>query len=142
MARLTPQQARDKWVTRIGQATQDIARGVEAVQQAPGAAAAAKFDKWQAGLQAGADKWRRNVGAVPLESWKASMINIGIPRVASGAQAKAGKYEQFAAEFFPYLDQGVAQIARMPDTNLEARIQRSVAMQRHNAAFRRRGGSV
>lgn len=139
--RLTPDQAAAKWTTRLSASTQDIQQGVQRVQTAPGMLAAQKFQKWITGVQESANKWRRNVAAVSLDSWQASMINIGIPRVSQGAQAKQGKYTAFATQFFPHLERGIAQVKAMPDTTFEDRIQRAVAMMRHNRDFQRSGGS-
>lgn len=137
--RVSPAEARDKWANRLSGATSEIAAGVARVNRAPGEAAAQKFDKWRAGVRESEEKWRANVQRVSLGEWQQSMTEIGIPRVASGAQQKAGKYEAFASEFFPHLDAGVRRIEGMDDTTLEARINRSVAMMRHNATFRRGG---
>jgi hypothetical protein len=141
MARLNPQEAREKWAARTSAATPDYVAGVQRVSQSPGQAAVAKVEKWRAGLQNSEAKWKRNTGRVTLESWKESTATVGAQRFAAGAQAKAGKYEQFASEFFPHLDRGIAQVKGMDDTSQEARIARAVAMMRHNATFRRGGGA-
>lgn len=139
--RVTPQQATDKWVTRLSGATQEIQQGVQNVQRAPGLAAAEKHQKWLQAVQEGANKWRRNVASVSLESWQRSMVNVGVPRIAQGAQQKRDKVQAFAEEFFPHLERGVAAVERMPDTTFEDRIQKAVAMMRHNRTFRRGGGA-
>lgn len=138
--RATPQDATQKWVTNIGQSTQRIQAGVQAVTRSPGAAAAAQSQKWLSRIQASADKWRARVGAVSLQEWQQAMINVGIPRIAQGAQQKQHKMEAFMAEFLPYLQQGVSRIEAMPSTTLEDSINRASAMIRHNAQFRRGGG--
>lgn len=135
--RTSPEQATSKWVGRLQTETQDIQAGVQRVQVAPGQLAAQKHDKWLAAVNESAAKWRRNVGRVSLESWRASMINIGVPRVAQGAQAKQAKYQAFAAEFFPHLERGVQLVGQMSDTTFEDRIARAVAMMRHNREFKR-----
>ena len=137
--RTTPEQAAAKWQQRLSAATQDITNGVNRVTVAPGQQAAEKFQKWQQGVQEAAQKWRRNVARVSLEDWKQSMIQIGIPRVAQGAQAKQGKFQSFAQDFFAHLERGVSQIDAMPDTTFEDRVNRAVAMMRHNRDFKRGG---
>lgn len=139
MPKVTPEQATQKWVNRLSGATADIQAGIERVAQAPGQAAVAKKDKWRANLQASEDKWTRNTGRVSLDEWKAAARDIGVPRIAQGAQAKQGKWQSFAAEFFPHLERGQAAVKAMPDTSFEQRVQKSVAMMRHNAQFRRSG---
>lgn len=133
----TPEGAKNKWVNRLSAATTEIQEGVNRVTQSPGALAVAKRDKWRQNLMAAEEKWVRNTGRVTLDQWKANMINVGIPRIAQGAQAKQDKYLAFAQEFFPHLERGVAQVERMPDTSFEERVQRAVAMMRHNRSFKR-----
>lgn len=141
MARVTPEQAAAKWQSRLSGATQQITDGVNRVQRAPGAAAAANKAAWLARVTASADKWARNVSAVSLEDWKAKMTSVGIPRIAQGATANVGKVQNFQAAFLPYLDQGVARVKAMPNATLEDGIARATAMIRHNANFRRSGGT-
>lgn len=137
--RATPEEATREWVTKLSGSTDKISRGVQRVQQAPGAAAAAQAQKWLTKIQAAADKWRSRVGSVGLADWQAAMTNVGIPRIAQGAQAKQGKMAAFMTEFLPYLANGVAQVERMPSLTLEDSINRAAAMIRHNANFRRGG---
>lgn len=140
--RANAQQATQKWVTNIGQATERITSGVQAVTTAPGQAAAAAHQKWLTRVQESADKWRQRVGSVSLQDWQQSMISVGIPRIAQGAQAKQGKMEAFMNDFLPYLSQGVSRIESMPSVTLEDNINRAVAMIRHNAQFKRSGAGM
>lgn len=137
--RSTPTDATSKWVSRLSGATQEITTGVQNVQQAPGASAAAKFNKWVAAMTSPAiqQKWKANVAAVSLSDWQSAMVNIGIPRIASGATAKQGKYLAFANQFFPFLETGISQIQRMDDTTFEARLQRATAMMTYTHGFKR-----
>lgn len=138
MTRVSPQAGTSKWVSRLSGATQEIQAGVQNVTTAPGQLAAAKADKWLNNVTASAPKFKNNVAAVSLQSWQNSFINVGIPRIAQGAQQKQGKYEAFAQQFYPYLDRGVQQIKAMDDTTFEARVQRAVAMMRYNKGFVRK----
>ncbi|MGH3571171.1 MAG: hypothetical protein ACRDUW_04980 [Pseudonocardiaceae bacterium] len=133
--RMDPTAATAKWVNNLSNSTTAIKDGVMGVQTAPGAAAAAKAATWLARIQASVDKWKTNVGAVSLGDWQQAMINVGLPRIATGAQAKQGKYASFAAKFFPYLESGVRQVKAMPKMNLNDGIQRAVFMIQHNAKF-------
>jgi hypothetical protein len=135
--RATPADATSKWVTNLSGSTERIKAGVARVTVAPGQRAAAQSQKWLQRVTASQDKWRTRVGGVSLQSWQASMTDVGIPRVAQGAQAKQAKFQAFASEFFPYLQQGVQRIDAMPSTTLEDSINRAVAMIRHNAGFKR-----
>lgn len=140
MAKLTPENAAAKWATRLGAATADIAAGVDRVTVAPGTLAARNVNGWLAKVTASKDKWARNVSRVSLQEWQDKMKNVGVPRIAQGATANQPKFAAFAAEFFPYLDQGVQRVRNMPKTNIEDGIARATAMIRHNAAFKRSGG--
>lgn len=138
MARVTAQQAADKWKARLSASGQQITDGVNGVTVAPGAKAAAAADLWLQRVSASKDKWKSRVASVGLQEWQQSMID-NIPRIAQGAQAKAGKVEAFMTEFLPHLDAGVAKVNAMPKGGLQESINRSAAMITHNAGFKRRG---
>lgn len=135
MANLDPAAATAKWVANLSNATQAITTGVQGVTTAPGQAAARQVQTWLTRIQNSAQKWATNVAAVSLADWQDSMIKVGIPRIASGAQAKQGKYQAFATKFFPYLQTGVNQVRAMPKVTLQDGINRAVAMINHNAKF-------
>lgn len=139
MPKLSPQEATQKWVTRTSAATADVQRGIERVTEAPGRKAAAKVEKYRTGVTGAVDKWARNTGRVSLEEWKQAAIGVGVQRIASGVQAKQGKMERFATEFYPHLEAGQRKVDAMPDNDINARVQRAVAMMLHNAEFKRRG---
>lgn len=140
--RTSPQQATAKWTARLQASTAEMTQGVARVSQAPGAQAAAKYDKWLAGIQASAEKWRRNVAAVTLESWKSSMTNIGIPRAAEGAVKKANKYEAFATDFYPFLAGAMAKVNAMDDSSYAARKAKASAMMDALHAYKRGSGGA
>lgn len=135
----TVDQVTAKWVGRLSGATAEITAGIDRVSEAPGAKAAGKKGKWLMAIQASADKWAARVGGVSLESWKAAAKNIGVPRIASGAQAKQGKYRQYMAEFAPHLAALETKLQSMPDDTFEQRLARMTAAARHNHDFRRSG---
>lgn len=137
--RSDPQAATAKWVRNISSATADITRGVQAVTTAPGQAAAAQAQKWINNLQAAQAKWKARVASVSLTDWQNAMLNVGVPRIAQGANAKQGKFTSFMQDFLPYLQSGVATIDKMPNVTLEDSINRATAMIRHNAKFSRNG---
>jgi hypothetical protein len=140
MARMDPTSATAKWVNNLSNSTQAITDGVNSVTTAPGQAAARQVQTWLARVQASAQKWATNTAAVTLQDWQQSMITTGIPRIASGAQAKQGKYQAFATKFFPYLQTGVAQVKAMPKVTLQDGINRAVFMINHNAKFSNKAG--
>lgn len=138
--RSTSAQATSKWVSNLGAATERMTAGAQAVTKAPGVAAAAAADKWLQRVTAAKAKFATNVSRVSLQDWQASYVNIGIPRVAQGAQAKQAKVQSFFDEFLPYLQRGVTTIDQMPSTTLEDGIARATAMIRYNAKFKRGSG--
>jgi len=99
-------------------------------------AAVRSKQKYQNNVVAAFPKWERRTGAVTLQQWQASTI-AAVGNVASGAQRKQGNYQSFATAFYPHLDAGVQKIKNMPNATFEDRVQRSVAMMRHNAAWQR-----
>lgn len=139
--RATSQSATTKWVQNLGAATDRMTQGANAVQKAPGLAAAAAKQKWLQRTTAAADKYAANVSRVTLQQWQDAYINIGIPRVAQGAQAKQAKFTSFLDEFLPYLKRGVDAIDQMPSVTLQDSIARATAMIQYNAKFKRGSGS-
>lgn len=139
MPNISPADAANKWASRLSGSTQEITAAVQAVRTAPGALAARNVEAWAQRTIAAKQKWARNVAAVSLPEWQDKMINVGIPRIASGAEANKGKWEAFANDFFPHLEAGVQKVKAMPNNNIEDGIQRAVAMIRHNSSFVRRG---
>lgn len=133
--RADAQMATTKWIQNIGTATERMKTGANNVTVAPGQKAAAAADKWLAKVTQAKAKYANNVGRVSLQEWKDAYINVGIPRVSQGAQAKQAKYTAAMADFLPYLAQGVAKIDAMPKTTIGDSIARATAMIQHNAAY-------
>lgn len=135
--RSTPSAAVAKWLSGISAAQDRMQAGAMAVQTAPGQLAAQAADKWLAKVTQAKAKFAANVSAVSLQSWQQSYVNVGIPRVAQGANAKQGKVLNFMNQFLPYLATGLQTIDKMPSTTLEDGIARATAMIRYNAKFTR-----
>ena len=134
----TPQAATQKWVTNLSQSTAAITAGIEAVTTAPGLAAAKQKTKWLNGVQNSAEKWASRTAAVSLQDWQQAAITVGVPRIASGAQAKQGKVEAFMTDFLAFLGPQVAKIDAMDSSTPEARINKMVAMVRATATYKRK----
>lgn len=133
----TSAQATAKWLSGLSNAQTRMQAGAMAVTQAPGQAAAAAADKWLAKVTQSKAKFAARVGSVSLQDWQNSYVNVGIPRVQQGAQAKQGKVTAFMDQFLPYLNTGLQTIDKMPNTTLEDGIARATAMIRYNAKFKR-----
>ena len=136
MTRISPQQGSDKWKNNLSAATQNIIQGIQNTQADPPRLAIAAANKWQQNVAQAQPKFVAGLQRTSQADWKAA-ATAGVNRVADGAQKKQQKYTDFATQFYPYLDQGVAQVKSMDSTTFEARVQRAVAMMRHNRAFRR-----
>lgn len=126
-----------KWLANLSAASGRMQSGAMGVTKAPGVAAAAAADKWLAKVTASKAKFAARVSSVSLQDWQNSYINVGIPRVAQGAQAKQAKVQAFFDEFLPYLQRGMNTIDSMPSVTLEDGIARASAMIRYNAKFKR-----
>lgn len=137
MAKLTPQQAAEKWSRNLQNSTPSIQAGVNAVQENPAQKAIAAKQKmitnWMQSVQDG--KWERGLQAVTLADWKTRMLNVGIQRIQQGATNGMPKYQKYAAAVQPYMDNLQAQINAMPSTTLEDSINRMTAWVRGMADF-------
>lgn len=130
-----------KWYTNFAASGPSITAGVNAVTVAPGVKAAAKKALWLAKVTASVDKWAKNVSAVPLETWKQSMLTTGIQRLQTGATAGQPKIAQFMGQFLPYLDRNKATIDAMDTSTLAASIQKAAAQITYNAQFQYNRGA-
>lgn len=139
MAKLTASQIAAKWSQRLSGATNEIKDGVMATKVAPSQQAILKKDKMRQNLLKSIDDgtWENALGKVTLSDWQAAMLNKGLGRVASGAQAAQGDFQTFMSELLPYQQQLVDQVKTMPDLTLEDSIQRMAFMTRNMANFRR-----
>lgn len=135
--RTTPEQAANKWRDRLTGSTQQISDGVDRVTQAPGEKAANSRALWARKTAEAADKWERNTRRVSLEDWRRKMKDVGIARISQGASANTDKVASFMSDFLPHLARGVETVEKMPKGTIEDSINRSAAMIRHNASFKR-----
>lgn len=100
----TPQDIAANWASRLAQSGDKITKGVQAVTVAPGQAAARQADVWANNTVASKDKWRTRVAGVTLQEWQTAIVNKGVPRIASGAQASQGKFADFMTRLLPHID--------------------------------------
>lgn len=137
--RTTAAEGYTRWKDHLSAATTQITAGVNAVDQAPTALAAAKQAKMRAGIIEAIDsgKWAAALKAVTLEQWKTRMINVGIPRIAQGADSAQAKVEKFFGELYAYENDLMAKVNAMPDTNLQDRINKMVAWAQGMSKFKK-----
>lgn len=122
------------WANRLGQSTQKITDGVQAVTTPPGQAAARNQQGYIAGVQNNVGKWARNVAAVSLSDWQQAVINKGIPRVSTGAQAAQDKFASFMSKLLPAQKSLYGTLPPRGDTS--ANINRAVAWMQGMAKLR------
>ena len=132
--RVDPNTAAADWATGLGNATDKITRGINRVTVSPGQKAAAKADKWLAGVTASKAKFANNVGKVTLGDWQQAST-AAVSRVAQGATMKQGKFAAAITPVFSYMGGVLATVDAMPDTTLDQRIAKSAAFQRQMAAY-------
>lgn len=140
MARVSPEEAAQKWASRTAAAAQDYARGVQRVQTAPGALAARQSQKYLARVQQNVQKWQHNVSRVSLGEWQQAAVEKGAQRLATGVQQSQGKMAAYMAEALPHIDRGLAQLQQMPSLTLEDSKARAAFWIDHMSRFRRGGG--
>lgn len=125
---LTAAQISQKWLTNYQGSSQAMTDGSNAVQTAPGVAAAAQQAFWLSRIQASANKWATNVAAVSLQDWKTAYQTLGIQRGQAGATAKQSKYTAFITAYLQFLPGAVAQVRAMPKGNIQQSIARAAQM--------------
>lgn len=129
----------EKWNRRIKQATQDVVAGASKVTDSPGKRAASKKSKWAARMSSPEihEKWARNIGSVTVDDWRASIIEVGVPRIAAGADRAQRKVADFAEKLITYQNAGLPKIDAMPDMTLEDSKARAVAWIEYMSKFKR-----
>lgn len=127
-----PQAAATKWETAMQGAGPAYSAGIDGVDVAPGAKAAAASAKYLAGVQANLGKFERNSASVSLQDWKTAAKDKGASRLGTGATAAKGKFTTFTTSFFNYLKSGQAQIDNMPSVTYEQRKQKAIAQMDYN----------
>ena len=132
MAKLTPQQFRQKWQRNIKSSTEDIKIGINNVTEAPGKKAAAAQELMKAKLVESIDsgKWGNAVSKVTLEDWKEKILTKGIPRISAGVDAAGAKVEEMAEQLLRNVDASVAVVNQTPRGDLEANINRMTTFAR------------
>ena len=135
----TPKNAAAKWQNRLKSAQTEIRQGVEAVTESPTEKAAAKSDKWLAGVQSAHanGKYVERLRGVTLQQWKDKTINVGLGRIAAGVDAAVGDVEDFYGELFAYEENLKRTVEAMADTNLQDSINRMVAWAEGMSKFHR-----
>lgn len=127
MARVTPEEFTQKWQQRTQAASPDYIRGVQRVQQAPGAQAAAKQAQYVANVNAAAPKWAARVGSVTLADWQQAAAGKGAQNLATGVQAATPKMNAAAQRLLATVDTVRNRVKSMPNATLQQRQARATA---------------
>lgn len=139
MAMASPQEIAEKWAQRTGAAGQAYKDGISRVTENPMQKAAANQAGYLQGIQdaVSSGKWQAGLGRVSLQQWKEAAGNVGASRLSSGATAAKPKMVAFLTQFLPVLQNNVATVKGMPNTNFSERIARMVRMAELNHQFKR-----
>jgi hypothetical protein len=132
MAKMSPQEASDKWKRNTQAAVPDYKAGVERVTEAPGVKAARSQDLMLANLTAAiqSGRWARNVAAVSLEEWKRLTSEKGGNRLAQGVLEGAAKQEAAMVKIYSSIEATMAEVNRIPRGTIEDNINRAAAFMR------------
>lgn len=139
MAKVNATEFAEKWQRRTSAAVPDYQAGVQRTTTAPGEAAAVKANKMLANVTAAVQsgKWASRTRSVTLEAWKASALNKGAGRIATGVQAATDDVRDFAEKLLSYETALQAKIKAMPDTTLEDSVNRVAEWVRGMSKFQR-----
>ena len=110
MTAQTPDQVAANWASRLGASTDKMQAGAQAVNVAPGVAAARQKAVWAQNVAASQNKWATNVASVSLQSWQGDYINKGLPRVGTGAQNAVPKMTSFFSKLLPAIATGKSRL--------------------------------
>jgi hypothetical protein len=94
--RKSAQQVVGKWQANLSAATKAMQDGAAGVTTSPTQLAAAALPAYLAGVQqaVASGKMAARLNAVTVQQWRDAYVSKGIPRVATGATAAAGKATQ------------------------------------------------
>lgn len=132
---------------RSPQAKAKYIQGVNAVTESPMAAAAttAKLDYYRRRCEESVTSGyrARRLLAVPLSRYKENAVNIGAPRIQSGADKGVPKMQAFAARFLPVYAQIKQRVRQMPSGGIdEALAKVRVSIEMLQAAAGKRAGAA
>ena len=143
MAKVTAAEYADKWARRLRGATEDIRRGIERVDTAPGEKAAQSQDALVQNFMESVNSglWANRVRSVSLADWKNAASNKGIARIGAGVEQAQPKMQRIANDLLPAVDAAAAKARALPKVTLEDSINRMTTFVREMArtAPRKRG---
>lgn len=122
----TPQQITQKWVNNLSNSTQAIQDGVNGVTVSPGQAAADQIQVYLQNVMAAVNsgKTENALRSYTLDYWRQNFLKKGLPRIATGAQQAAPKFNDFVTKFQPIMVQASQQVKGMPRGTTDAALAR------------------
>jgi hypothetical protein len=137
MAQKTPDQIVNKYKTSVGAAGGDYAAGVAAPSRPWAQATVAGQARYEAGVQKAISEKRfaKGVQAAGDAKWSENAQSKGAQRYTAAASDAATAYAKVAGDVIAAGQAARSKAISMPDTSLEARIQRSVEAQKATSAF-------
>lgn len=126
MARVTADEYAEKWSRRLKASTEDIRKGIDKVDAAPGVKAARAQELMLRRLTDSitSGKWANQVGAVSLDSWKASAKGKGVERIARGVDDATPAQVAMAQKLLAAVDSAAAKARALPKGSIEDSINR------------------
>jgi hypothetical protein len=139
MPMLTPQEVAKKWVQATQNSKAAVEAGVRAVTVSPTQKAAAKADKYLAGVQRAVDsrRFQNGLNRVTLQDWQNAMLTKGTQRIAGGVKEAEGKFTAFMSDFLPFVQSVQAAVKAMPDDTEQDRENRMLENVRRLRQFTR-----
>lgn len=129
----------EKWKRGMSTAGDAVKAGVQAVTESPGVRAAAAKDKYVRSVMEAANDGTYEAGQLSytVQDWKDSMTGKGIGNMQNGASKLDPRKQRAMQEQLQYANDVSAQVAGMPNNNLEEGLAKSAAAIRLMAAGRR-----
>ena len=139
MPKLNPEEAHEKWKNNLTNSIPLVKAGIDRVTESPMVKAAAKEDKWFAGIQKAKSqgKFKRGLLAVSLEEWKAKARDVGADRIPAGAAAAHDKQVAFYGKLFAFEERLQAKVNAMPDVTIQDSVARATTWMLGMAEFDR-----
>jgi len=141
MARVTAEEYAEKWGRRLKASTEDVRRGIDRVDHAPGLQAARAQELMETRLMEAINSgmWAKQVAGVSLDEWKTAFLTKGVPRIAAGVDAAHNKQVDMAQDLLAAVDAASAKANALPKGTIEDSINRmsTFAREMHSRKLRK-----
>lgn len=127
-----------KWAQRLGQSAEAIREGVNAVTTSPGETAAQNAQRYLDGVTEAynSGRYQKGLRSFTLEDWKTAMIQKGVSRISSGAQAAVPKVVKFQEYWLPQMEELKRRISGMAKGGVAEAQARAAAAIAFNAGLK------